>query len=132
MGSPKHLWTSWTDTTNFRDSPLPLFHHAPGTGELSPETRRTGFPWEQVPFHGKRGAIYPDEPLQRPAKLRRNRELLLLEAEAEDGLFMLVWSYSPSPSLVLINWPHEQTVGSTLRSADCCHSTCCCGALASG
>lgn len=31
-------------------------------------------------------------------EMRRNRELLL-EDEAEDGLFVLIWSYSASPSL---------------------------------
>lgn len=50
------------------------------------------------------GRLEPFSLMNHPRGLQnreeRNRELLLLEAEAEDGLPMLIWSYSSSPSLV--------------------------------
>lgn len=57
--------------TQISERVLALVSHAPGPGQPFPETRRTGFPWRQVPLHGKAGAIYPDELPQRPAKRRR-------------------------------------------------------------
>lgn len=57
FGQSKILMAILDRYHKFQRQSLPLFHHAPGTGQPSPETRRTGFPWEQVPLHGKTGAI---------------------------------------------------------------------------
>lgn len=59
------------------------------------------FPGDRFPFMGR---LEPFSLMNHPRGLQnrgqRNRELLLLEAEAEDGLSMLIWSYNSSPSLV--------------------------------
>lgn len=96
MGSPKHLWSSCTDPTNFRGSSQPsLGHRALGTAEPPPETRRAS-PSEE----GRSHWTWQITPEACKAEKRRNVEMLPLRAEVEDGLFVLIWSCSPSPSLV--------------------------------